>query len=71
MAALNEALREAIDGLTTEQAEEVRLAFGEVMGYLVEQLINPAIRAFPELDPDPNTWVSVAKARAMARSHVV
>lgn len=71
MAALNEALREAIDGLPAVQADELKLAFGQIMGDLVEDIINPAVRAFPELDPDPATWVAVAKARAAARGNVV
>ena len=49
MAGLNEALREAIDGLTAEQADEIKLAFGHVMGALVEDIIDPAVAAFPEL----------------------
>lgn len=68
MTALNEALREAIAGLTPAQADELKHAFGRVMGDLVEDIINPAVHAFPELDPDPATWIAVAKARATARS---
>ena len=71
MAALNEALREAIAGLTPGQADELKLAFGRVMGELVVEIINPAVRAFPELDPDPATWIAVAKARAAACGHAV
>lgn len=71
MAALNEALREAIDGLPAAQADELKHAFGRIMGDLVEDIINPTVRAFPELDPDPKTWVAVAKARAAARGNAV
>ena len=71
MAALNEALREAIVRLTPAQADELKLAFGRVMGDLVEDIINPAVHAFPELDPDPATWIAVAKARAAARCDAV
>ena len=33
----------------------------------VEEIINPAVYAFPELNPDEGTWIAVAKARAAAR----
>jgi hypothetical protein len=71
MAALDTALREAIESLATEQADEIKLAFGQVMGDLVTDIINPAVRAFPELDADPATWIAVAKARAAARGDAV
>ena len=62
MAALNEALREAIELLPPAQADELKRAFGRVMGDLVEEIINPAIKAFPELDPDPATWIAVHRS---------
>lgn len=67
MAALNEALREAIVGLAPQDQENLKRAFGRVMGEVVEEIINPAVHAFPELDPDEGTWIAVAKARAAAR----
>ena len=69
MAALNEALREALDGLAPQDQEALKRAFGEVMGELVEKIINPAVHAYPELEPDEDTWVAVAKARAAIRSN--
>ena len=68
MAALNEALGEAIVGLAPEDQERLKRAFGRVMGKVLEEIINPAVQAFPELEPDEATWVAVAKARATVRS---
>ncbi|HXC39605.1 MAG TPA: hypothetical protein VN667_11740 [Burkholderiales bacterium] len=67
MAALNDALVDAIADINPEQAEELKRVFGDVMAAVVDELINPAIQAFPELDPDDATWRAVAKARAAAR----
>ena len=67
MAALNEALREALVGLTPEESDNLKRVFGRVMGDLVEDIINPAVHAFPELDPDEATWIAVAKAHAATR----
>ncbi len=70
MAALDEALKEALVGVTQKQAGELKPAFGRVMGEIAENIINPAIRAFPELDLDADEWTAVAKARAAARCDV-
>jgi hypothetical protein len=71
MAALNESLRGALLGLTLEQAGELKLLFGRVMGEIVEELINPAVMAFPELDLDETAWSAIAKDRAAARGNAV
>jgi hypothetical protein len=68
MAALNEALREALHGLSPQDQESLKLSFGRAMGEVVDALINPAVQAFPELEPDEATWTSVAKARARLRA---
>ncbi|MBI3347269.1 MAG: hypothetical protein HY020_08675 [Burkholderiales bacterium] len=68
MAALDGAVADAIVNLAPEQAREVKLAFGRTMSAVMDAMINPAVKAFPELDPDESTWASVAKARARARS---
>lgn len=68
MAALDSALPAALFGLTDEQACELKRAFGNAMGELVLQLINPAVKAFPELETDASAWCSIAKERATIRS---
>jgi hypothetical protein len=71
MAALDQALCEALAGLTSEQASELKLAFARVMGELVTEIINPTFSAYPELEPDQKTWNAVAKSRARARGNAV
>jgi hypothetical protein len=68
MAALNDALRKAVIGLSTEDQEKLNRVFGQVMGEVVTEIINPAIAAFPELNPDDATWSAIAKTRAAERS---
>ncbi len=68
MAALDYALPEALVGLSEKQARDLKLAFGNVMGELVEQLINPAVKAFPELETDALAWSAIVKDRATTRS---
>lgn len=67
MAALNSVLPELLDGLSEQEARELRHSFGAVMGEVVDKLINPAVRAFPELQTDAAAWSAVAKERAKAR----
>lgn len=69
MAALNDALCEALIGLPPQDQESLKRAFGRVMGEVTMEIINPAVRAFPELDPDETTWAAVAKTRATERSN--
>jgi hypothetical protein len=71
MAALNEALRKAIADVPPEQAHEFKLAFGRIMGELVEEIINPAIAAFPGLDVSEAEWIAIAKACAKERCGAV
>lgn len=65
MAALNAALATALAGLSPEQARELKMTFGTVMAELIEKIINPAVHAFPELEPDEATWSSVVEEQAM------
>jgi hypothetical protein len=68
IAALNAALVVALEGMPPEQARELKQAFGKVMGEAVFELINPAVRAYPELEPDPETWAAVVRERLAARN---
>ncbi|MTW14558.1 hypothetical protein GM658_28485 [Pseudoduganella eburnea] len=67
MAALNTALNLALDGLSPEESVELKTTFGKVMGEVVLELINPAIKAFPELAVDDKAWRDIAVAQAGAR----
>ena len=71
IAALDHALREAMVGVSQQEQQALKTAFGKVMGEITVELINPAVRAFPELDPDESTWAAVARSRAAARSDAV
>lgn len=64
IAALNAALATAVTGLSPEQAQELKITFGSVMMELIENLINPAVRAFPELAPDDATWAAIVTEQA-------
>jgi len=68
MAALDHALREAMGGVSLEEQQALKQAFGKVMGEITVELINPAVHAFPELAPDESTWAQVARSRAAARA---
>jgi len=69
MAALNAALTDAIAGFPALDQEKLKLRFGRAMAEITTEIINPAVAAFPELEPDENTWKSVAKVRAIARAY--
>ena len=68
MAALDSVLREALSDASLEEATRLKLIFGQIMGEIAEQIINPALRSFPELVPDESTWAEIARARATARA---
>jgi hypothetical protein len=68
VAALNDALRDALVDLSPEHGSELKRAFGEAMAAILEVTLHPAVHAFPELDPDEATWIAIAKARASARA---
>jgi len=71
MAALNSALSEALVGLNHQDQQDLKRAFGTVMGEISLNLINPAIDAFPVLALDEIAWASVAQARAKFRTNAV
>lgn len=68
VAALNDALIAALVDLSPERESELKRAFGEAMATVLEVTVNPAVHAFPELNPDKATWIAVARARASARA---
>src|SRR5450830_659706 len=43
-------------GLADSQLKELKLAFAHAMSEMIDRMINPAIRAFPELDPSQSVW---------------
>ena len=68
MAALSAALIDAIVGLPSLDQERLKLNFARAMAEITIEVINPAVAAFPELEPEEDTWKSVARVRATARA---
>ena len=69
MAALNESLQEALlHHHDLQDQQRLKRVFAEVMAEITVRIINPAVEAFPELEPNEETWVSVVRAKAADRS---
>jgi hypothetical protein len=68
MAALDNALLVAIGSAPEESHREMKLAVGRAMSAIMDETINPAIRAYPELDPTDEIWREVVKARVSSRA---
>lgn len=67
-AALDHALSIALAHAPQEFHPEMKLAVGKAMAAVMEQMLAPAIRAYPALEPSDDTWRAVALERARARS---
>lgn len=67
IAALQSVLPDALAGLSPEDATALKRTVGNLMGEIVDQLINPAVRRFPELNTDEAAWVAIASERAKSR----
>lgn len=68
MAALNEMLIETLKHLPESQHADMKRLTGRIMGSVVEDVINKAIMAFPQLNPDDETWAEVVISKALERS---
>jgi len=68
IAALDSALSIAVAHAPEATHREMKLAIGRAMSAIMDETINPAIRAFPELEPTNEAWRAVAKDRANARA---
>ena len=68
VAALNAALAGALVDAPQDSHREIKHAIGRAMSAVLDETVNPAVRAYPELDPDDETWIAIAKARAAARA---
>jgi hypothetical protein len=64
---LRPALIHALVGISTENSVELKRTVGNVMGEVVSELINPAIRTYPELEVDEATRIEIAKAQVGLR----
>ena len=64
VAALNSALADALAEIPSDRQQEIKHAIGRAMAAVLDETVEPAVRAHPELEPDDATWASVARARA-------
>lgn len=62
MAALHSVFPDLLNGLSEHDSRELKYTFGAVMGEVVDRLINPAVRVFPELETDAAAWSVVVKS---------
>jgi hypothetical protein len=67
LAALDDMVRETLHRLPEELHADIQSAIGHAMGVVVDETINRAIKAFPELKPDEETWINIAKTKALKR----
>jgi len=67
MDALNSLVLEIGSTLSEADDKALRLAIARSMDAILENLVNPALRAYPELDVDEDTWGEIAIGRASAR----
>lgn len=68
VAALNAALEDALVDAPTDSHRAIKHAIGRAMGAVLDETVHLAVRAYPELKPDQETWTAVAKARAATRA---
>jgi hypothetical protein len=67
MDALNSLVLEIATTLPEADSKALRLAVARSMDSILENLVNPALREYPELDVDESTWGEIATTRALAR----
>ncbi|MCW2291796.1 hypothetical protein M2262_001846 [Pseudomonas sp. BIGb0408] len=70
MAALDQMLIQTLKYLPATQHADIKLVTGRLMGAVAKETIEKAITAFPELNPDDETWISVAISKGLERSSV-
>ena len=67
-AALDTALRDALKRLPKEDRSTWTQAIGRAMAEVFDQVMNPALVAFPELEVDEAAWVKIAREQAAKRA---
>ena len=68
VAALDDALALALHDVPEDHQAEIKRMIGNAMSGILDVTLRPAIRAFPELEPDEATWKAIVLARAASRS---
>lgn len=67
MDALNAIVEDASPHLSAAEQKELRLAVARTMSSILDNIVNPVLRAFSELDVDEDTWGAIAMARTRSR----
>ncbi|KIP96526.1 MULTISPECIES: hypothetical protein [Pseudomonas] len=70
MAALDQMLIQTLKYLPATQHADIKLVTGRLMGAVAKETIEKGITAFPELNPDDETWISIAISKGLERSSV-
>ena len=68
VAALNAALVDVLANLPADQHEKAKREVGRAMAAVLERTVEPAVNAYPELEPDESTWAEVARTKAAMRA---
>ena len=68
MDALNTALAKAAPHLSASDERDLRLAIANTMSAVLDNIVNPALRAYPELDVDEDSWGNIAMDNARKRA---
>ena len=67
MEALNTILTDTTPYISAEEGKEVRLAVAKAISSILDNIVNPVLRDYPELDVDEDLWGEIAAARARSR----
>jgi len=67
MDALNSIVVEIAPFLSEESSNDLRLAVARSMTSILDNLVNPALEEYPDLEVDEDTWGDIAASRARAR----
>jgi DNA-binding transcriptional LysR family regulator len=67
MDALNAIIVEAEPHLSEAESEELRLAVARSMSAILDNIVNPVLKEYPELEVDEDSWGDIAATRARAR----
>lgn len=68
MAALDDALANAVASIPAAAHRDLKQAVGRVMATIMAEVIHPAVSAFPELEPSEEAWRAAIKERVSARA---
>lgn len=67
LVALDDMVRGTLHRLPEELYADMLSAVGHATGVVVDETINRAVKAFPELKTDEETWINIAKTKALKR----